>query len=265
MARGYGKKLLRVAPVILDPSVMVIPTKLNNLKVESKKTIAPPSTLYLPSGYEPTDQDILCGRSRESFHHVGNRYLRTLVAIHLKRYIVGNRTDKTQLAKEVVNTVRESGGKFIKFDDEFNLWFEIEDKGARSKVAHAFRDSLAHVRESIPQNNNSNNTSPKASAATAKREREWSTAKLSPKESHESKLKQSNLKPPPPGKSENTSETAPASLKKETDDSSSGEPAPSKEATTMTAAIENPLDVLVRAMDVHRERSSSENSGNSSY
>lgn len=266
MARGYAKKLIRVAPpIILDPSVMVIPTKLNNLKVAPKKIVEPPpSTVYLESDYEPTDHDILCGRSRESFHHVGNRYLRTLVAIHLKRYIVGNRAEKTKMAKEVVNAVRESGGKFIKFDEARNLWFEIDEKGARSKVAHAFRDSLAHVRESLPSTSDGNdpkfNTSPKLSAKAAKREREWSKAHASQIESKAALLPQANLKSPPCDPEPKMDETAQATLKKAPGDCTPTKPAAT---TPATVATESPLDVLVRAMDFHRDRESITSSSSS--
>ena len=165
--------------------LLKIPTKLNNLNTVNSKNGSlrghgggsgsggGPSgggrhscrePRLLPMDYEPRKCDVLCGRM--SNNHVGNKYFRSLISMHMERYInAPNRQQKSNLVSRIVQLVRHSGGNFIKLvevgdgDDDacamgllnhgsprdgHRQWYEIGDKLAKEKCGHAIRDMIAH-------------------------------------------------------------------------------------------------------------------------
>ena len=93
--------------------------------------------------------DILCGRSPESFNNVGNRRFRLTISLNLSRYMnAATRQDKSIVICSVVNTLRESGARFIKRkkkvgggkDGDEEVVEELSERATREKVAHALRD-----------------------------------------------------------------------------------------------------------------------------
>uniref|UniRef100_A0A6U1PBE7 DUF6824 domain-containing protein n=1 Tax=Cyclophora tenuis TaxID=216820 RepID=A0A6U1PBE7_CYCTE len=106
----------------------------------------------LSAGYEPGNYDVLCGRGKSALNHIGNRRFRTVVAYHLPKYLaLKSRSDKTSLAMKIVASVRSQGGQFLKQDPDTHVWYEIGDKMARDKVAHALRDAKADRTLKKPQ------------------------------------------------------------------------------------------------------------------
>ena len=93
--------------------------------------------------------DILCGRSPECFNNVGNRRFRLTISLNLSRYVnATTRQDKSIVICSVVNTLRESGARFIKRkkkvggsnSNEEEIVEELSERATREKVAHALRD-----------------------------------------------------------------------------------------------------------------------------
>ena len=112
------------------------PTTTNKKKKKKNKE--------LTAGYEPGIHDVLCGRGKSALNHIGNRRFRTIVAYYLPKYLaLKSRSDKTSLAMKIVGSVRKQGGQFLKLDPSTHVWYEIGDKMARDKVAHALRDAKA--------------------------------------------------------------------------------------------------------------------------
>ena len=107
--------------------------------------------------------DILCGRSPESFNNVGNRRFRLTISLNLSRYMnATTRQDKSVVICSVVNTLRESGARFIKRkkkvgggnggDEE--VVEELSERATREKVAHALRD-MAVAKQQGPSSSSS--------------------------------------------------------------------------------------------------------------
>lgn len=72
--------------------------------------------------------------------------MRNLVESKLDRYQVAAFKDKSRLAWEVVNEVKECGGRFLK--EQFNgLFVEVNDETCRKKVSIAFRDLMKKSRQ----------------------------------------------------------------------------------------------------------------------
>ena len=92
---------------------------------------------------KPADFDILLGRGKTSFNHVGNRRFRVFINLHLRRYMdASTRMDKTVVVNSVVEAIHEAGGRFLKEDLRSKSWYQVATKTAREKVGHALRDAV---------------------------------------------------------------------------------------------------------------------------
>ncbi|CAB9529942.1 expressed unknown protein [Seminavis robusta] len=85
--------------------------------------------------------DVLCGRGKESFNHVGNRKFRDIVANVIPGYITATaRSVKSDIVMSIVRRVHENGGRFLKQDDN-EVWYVMKPSQCREKVGHAIRDA----------------------------------------------------------------------------------------------------------------------------
>jgi hypothetical protein len=70
--------------------------------------------------------------------HVGNIALKNVVDDLLPRYESLGKQEKTELADEVVKTVKARKGRFL--SQENGVWMETHDDVSRAKVAQLFRN-----------------------------------------------------------------------------------------------------------------------------
>jgi len=89
--------------------------------------------------------DVLTGRDKEAFRHIGNRRFRTTVKIYLPRYqSATSRQEKSQIIREVAEQVRQNGGRFVKRrrggGPGGGHLVELSEKRAHEKVGHSLRD-----------------------------------------------------------------------------------------------------------------------------
>lgn len=99
---------------------------------------------FQPSGNSvqiaaPKQHDVLLGREASSTMHLGNMSLRSLVEEYRERYEQASKTQKSQIAREIVAIVHGRRGRFLKHDETNSYWTEIDDQAARQKVASSFR------------------------------------------------------------------------------------------------------------------------------
>ena len=95
---------------------------------------------------ELKDTDVICGRSKSAFEHIGNRRFRVTISIFLRRYLENtNRLDRSMLIYEIIDTVHESGSRFLK-ESSNGEWVELSQKERRNKVGHALRDAAGAYR-----------------------------------------------------------------------------------------------------------------------
>jgi hypothetical protein len=86
--------------------------------------------------------DVLSGRDKRSFRNVGNRRFRVTVSLYLTRYMEAEtKSEKSRVIASVVDSVRASGGRFLKWSTKRQEWAELDDKHTREKVGHALRDT----------------------------------------------------------------------------------------------------------------------------
>lgn len=103
-----------------------------------------PRTKLAPN-YQPSANDVICGKGKNVFTHEGNRRFRSLVELGLERYQKApTRTQKTAVVREICEEVRHrcsNGGGFIRQDSN-GQWWEIGCQRAKEKVGHTIREAL---------------------------------------------------------------------------------------------------------------------------
>lgn len=88
-------------------------------------------------------EDVLLGRGKCNFKHIGNMAYRILIDTRLDKYITSDsRSEKTHMVVQVVETITEAGGRFLKQEGSTDNWFAVDKKTSREKVGHSFRDAI---------------------------------------------------------------------------------------------------------------------------
>lgn len=98
----------------------------------------------LAEGFTPGKDDVICGRGKKCYQHIGNENFRKRVMLMLGEYNnAKTKLDKSGVLSAVVQQVRQASpeGGFVK-QDEKGKWFEVGDFLAREKTSQAFRDAL---------------------------------------------------------------------------------------------------------------------------
>lgn len=100
----------------------------------------PPNTTRI---IVPSLSDIKFGRGKPFREHVGNMRLHQLLDDKLPEYSAAARLqDKTAMIKEIVDTIRAEGARFLKQESPQLPWLEVDEKQAKEKVSHGFRSRL---------------------------------------------------------------------------------------------------------------------------
>jgi len=85
----------------------------------------------------PSRHDVLFGNGSCFQNHVGNIKVPRFIADCRKTYEKTKRGDKHIVIREIVDTVKQSLGLFLKADDEG--WIVVDDAAAAYKVGAVFR------------------------------------------------------------------------------------------------------------------------------
>ena len=81
--------------------------------------------------------DVILGRGTPIQEHPGNRNLRQIVVGRYKEYEKALKGAKRSIAREIVDTIKQDGGLFIK--KEGNKFLPVDDAVAIVKVSANFR------------------------------------------------------------------------------------------------------------------------------
>jgi len=104
----------------------------------------PLEKIELPIDFKPNDFDVICGKGKKCYNHIGNQNFRKIIGNHLSSYlIVESKLEKSIIVSKIINFVRTQGG-FVKFDKKTKLWHEVGDSYARERVGQTIRDALHH-------------------------------------------------------------------------------------------------------------------------
>jgi hypothetical protein len=100
----------------------------------------------LTGDYQPTANDVLCGRGKALARHPGNLRFAKTVRANLRLYSISKkRSDKTLVVAAVVSTLREQGVRFIKKDSKSTAYIVLSEEQAKEKAGHAIRDLLKTI------------------------------------------------------------------------------------------------------------------------
>ena len=86
----------------------------------------------------PSEFDVLFGKGVPCQMHPGNVQLRGIVSERYKSYEKAAKGEKIKIAQEIVETIQEQSGLFLRPDGE-DSWICVEDGIARKKVSNLFR------------------------------------------------------------------------------------------------------------------------------
>lgn len=93
------------------------------------------------------ENDVLCGRGRGPAGHSGNVRFHELVAEKRMAYLTStDRKEKANICEEIIDTVRRSGGRFLKKisgsgrKTNPKLWEIVSDAKAKAKTGQALRE-----------------------------------------------------------------------------------------------------------------------------
>ena len=116
----------------------------------------------------PSRNDVLLGRGKGYFSHVGNVRYRSLIEDLADKYNAASKDIKHQITKEVMEIIcHKAGGRFLK--DDGAGWVVVDHETARLKVSHSFRSArkAALQQAANPTNNNKNNRMVAASTTSS--------------------------------------------------------------------------------------------------
>jgi hypothetical protein len=92
-----------------------------------------------------TDKDVLSGRGGGTNLHPGNRFYRELILSHRSAYDDASKTMKPEISRQIVNKIRDRGGRFLRKDKD-GLYYEIGEGLAREKTSQALRHRTFELR-----------------------------------------------------------------------------------------------------------------------
>merc|ERR1719253_1344523 len=91
---------------------------------------------------QPHPNDVLFGRGKGSYEHIGNIRFHKLVDKNKQKYLCSLKPEKTKISRNIVAKIRslDPPGRFIEYDVSIAKWVEVDDKKAWDKTSQALRD-----------------------------------------------------------------------------------------------------------------------------
>jgi hypothetical protein len=100
-------------------------------------------TIYLPAEFSPGPTDVVCARGKSYWDHEGNQKYRYLIAKATQKYkSTTNKLEKTLIVSQIVESVSNRQGKFVKKEGKGGPWVIVDEVFAREKVGQSLRDGL---------------------------------------------------------------------------------------------------------------------------
>jgi len=136
--RALFRKIREQTHKIGRPKTLFSPTKQTHAKMIMAAHHPSNSTL------EPTAYDILLGRHKHCFHHVGNQAFRTLITQFMNHYAtLTTKREKMHLVTFILNIIQQGGGRFLR--EGVSHWHAVKKRTAREKISHALRDHCTRI------------------------------------------------------------------------------------------------------------------------
>jgi len=89
---------------------------------------------------QPAENDVLCGRGAVTNTWSGNKRYRQIVKDNREEYSKTRKKDKGLIARRVVDTVHQSGGRFLRLDKATGEWTDVGHEKAIEKALQSLRE-----------------------------------------------------------------------------------------------------------------------------
>ncbi|CAB9517657.1 Transfer protein [Seminavis robusta] len=99
----------------------------------------------------PRRFDVLFGRGHHTRNHTGNLRAAHIADMFRDKYEAAGKYEKTAIAERIVKIIRESQGRFLKWEDD--AWVEVDQQTARNKISHFYRNTRNKPQSSSPSKN----------------------------------------------------------------------------------------------------------------
>jgi hypothetical protein len=91
----------------------------------------------------PNEFDVICGKGKFAYNHLGNMLFRQIVLERLDLYSTATtKMEKTLVVTDIMTCVRMSGGDFVKKASKAKDFQRVSERAAREKVGQQIRDAL---------------------------------------------------------------------------------------------------------------------------
>jgi hypothetical protein len=137
------------------------------------------------------DEDVLCGRGAPTNWHPGNQVFKQLVEKYQPSYVASRRSDKPEIAMQLVELIQRRGGRFLKRTKmpgrgptgQHFCWKEIGEQRSYEKACQALRENAPELRRRLAskelaaismnsQSHGGDDADPKMGPAKGKRRRD---------------------------------------------------------------------------------------------
>ena len=120
------------------------PSTKDNLWIERDRSVNGKESRILPPNFVPGCYDVICGRGSVCFHHSGNIRFRNIIKSYLDAYEkASTKACKTKIICQVIDTVHQQGGIFLRQDLESGRHYEVSKFHSVSNKKHkAFNKAL---------------------------------------------------------------------------------------------------------------------------
>lgn len=109
----------------------------------------------LDSNFKPGNYDVVCGRGKNCFNHVGNKHFRQMISSesYLSRYYnTKTKFEKSTIIHEIIEAIHDlcshTKSGFVKYDFRTQRYYVVSPDQEREKVGQALRDALSAYKKS---------------------------------------------------------------------------------------------------------------------
>jgi hypothetical protein len=98
---------------------------------------------------KPQPTDVLGGAGSKVFNHVGNKWLRKTIVRLLKSYKSTDSQEICYIIRIIIETIREAGGRFLKFDKDAQQWYDAGFNEAHIKIRRVMKTIVKEEEKTI--------------------------------------------------------------------------------------------------------------------
>ena len=95
----------------------------------------------LPLDFMPRTNDVICAKGNDAKEHIGNIKFRHMINELSESYgKATSRHQKTAIVNQIMDSIHNNDGAFIRYDGHDGCWYEVSEPLAREKVGQRLRE-----------------------------------------------------------------------------------------------------------------------------